>query len=726
MSKLNYSTVKKPIEKFGTTFPLPLAKRPTDTGYAYRWGIKTTAIRNANNASFEMLPIYKHSSMNIFVDVSVCDLFTMLLDKDGNVIIWGDDTQPIADVIRQNMPSDLRDVVAIMAISKPIDRLRNSNKNGIAIAIVNGGKLVIWSSNPNNVKAINDTHPNLYNKRYVSMKNCDFWRILLLADDGTITDIQYNGMYTDGEFSVSPKNNNVIDMACTTDTAILIKADGSIDYLETSYIHSGQNFPPPSLNNIKKITSMSTRYNVLDNNGTVISWGRNVVDTSNSPPVKNIFPLNSEGLYGLTNDNKLIVWLTNDKAFITSCPPKDILIPNGINDVITLSASGESLYNVYDFYLCVLTKTTILKPTLPPSILEKPVGQMQFYNMDQFTYYPEDYPNNITSFAYNYDGFCAIRTDKTVILRVTYNLTLYDQFQNINDAVEVYASLNNFIVLREDGTIVVGGNSANSIYGIPAELNVDNHKIISVSLCFTHALALRDDGKVFSWAHNTDYYNTPVPDISNITAISTYDGYSLALDNNGKVYTWGSDRNGKMNVSNYTNIKKIMASSAYSLLLDNDGDVIVVADFNNRNIKAIPSDAKFITDIKAAGDKIMAIKEDGTLISWGATDYFKEPSNVTNVLAFGNSPSLEGPVGLLLKSSIPLNTTFITPLALLVDKPQLPPSSLPPNTPTNPQSKTSSGLNKLGLGIGLGLLGLIILIAVLVYFFVIKKKMIIN
>jgi len=147
--------------------------------------------------------------------------------------------------------------------------------------------------------------------------------------------------------------------------------------------------------------------------------------------------------------------------------------------------------------------------------------------------------------------------------------------------------------------------------GIPVNADT-NHKFVDISAGSSY-LALRDDGTVWTWGlmycaeykvdnpEIPDYpydmtWDQPVPakvNISNVVAVSTGSSNSLALKDDGTVWAWGYNRFG--NLGDGTNVSTPKGSLT---------PVQVVGLYN-------------ITAICASGNACLALRNDGTVWSWG-------------------------------------------------------------------------------------------------------------
>jgi alpha-tubulin suppressor-like RCC1 family protein len=171
-----------------------------------------------------------------------------------------------------------------------------------------------------------------------------------------------------------------------------------------------------------------------------------------------------------------------------------------------------------------------------------------------------------------------------------------------------------------------------------------------------HTLALRSDGQVLSWGLDDSGQlgdgmvgplsnPTPsvVPGASNIVAIAAGNQHSLALKADGTLLSWGLDDSGQLGdgmvgpLSNPTpsvvlgasNIIAIAAGGFHSLALKSDGTILswgngglgqlgngaATGGFNPTPSAVI--EASNIVAIAAGNQHSLALKADGTILSWG-------------------------------------------------------------------------------------------------------------
>jgi alpha-tubulin suppressor-like RCC1 family protein len=179
----------------------------------------------------------------------------------------------------------------------------------------------------------------------------------------------------------------------------------------------------------------------------------------------------------------------------------------------------------------------------------------------------------------------------------------------------------------------------------------------SISAGSNHSLALKSDGTMLSWGDNDDGQlgdgtvgpTNPTPSAvigaSNIVAIATGGWHSLALKSDGTMLSWGKDGNGQLGdgtvgpnnptpsvVLGASNIVAIAAGSDHSLALKSDGTLLSWGNDSYGQLgdgRAFPDSptpsavlgASNIVAIAAGSNHSLALKSDGTLLSWGNDSY---------------------------------------------------------------------------------------------------------
>ena len=133
-------------------------------------------------------------------------------------------------------------------------------------------------------------------------------------------------------------------------------------------------------------------------------------------------------------------------------------------------------------------------------------------------------------------------------------------------------------------------------------------------------LAVREDGTVTGWGGNP-YHSCDVPsDLKNVSTVYAGESMSMALKEDGGVSTWGWYE-GSIPVGNY---KGIAAGYRYGLLLTNDGTVRAfrsaqLRDYQYPTVPVYHPDLTNVTAISAGNNYFVALLENRTVVYWGVT-----------------------------------------------------------------------------------------------------------
>ena len=199
------------------------------------------------------------------------------------------------------------------------------------------------------------------------------------------------------------------------------------------------------------------------------------------------------------------------------------------------------------------------------------------------------------------------------------------------------------------------GAGGNSTYSSPV-LAVALSNVIAIAAGGNHSLALKSNGTVWAWGENSTgqagaqeqftSFKSRATQVSGLTgtfiAIAAGPGHSLALRSDGTVWGWGSNSTGQLGngttsggpvytpvqASGLTNVVGIAAGQAFSLAVKADGTVWGWGS-NFNNALGLPSGTFSVSTpvqisgingvqkISAGGSHSLALKNDGTVWSWG-------------------------------------------------------------------------------------------------------------
>jgi len=261
---------------------------------------------------------------------------------------------------------------------------------------------------------------------------------------------------------------------------------------------------------------------------------------------------------------------------------------------------------------------------------------------------------------------------------------IYLPFKNSNllEIVDISSGRDHTLILKENGTVWAAGNNQAGQLGDGSTTDRNTYtqvsyltNIIAVSAGTQFSTALKQDGTVWTWGWNSGnlgdgtYTNrlTPVQVkgengidfLTNVIAISAGQYYILALKDDSTVWAWGSNpgtlgdgtttnRPTPVRVINsdgigfLTDVVAVSSGYSHSVALKDDGSVwtwgcnyygqLGCGDTVERLTPVQVKDQdgeNFLTNvvaISAGGDFTIALKDDGTVWSWG-WNYFGQLGN---------------------------------------------------------------------------------------------------
>lgn len=226
----------------------------------------------------------------------------------------------------------------------------------------------------------------------------------------------------------------------------------------------------------------------------------------------------------------------------------------------------------------------------------------------------------------------------------------------------ISAGLYHSLALMTDGTVLSWGDDAKGQLGDDTNfayktspVNVSGlTNVVAVAAGYEHSLALLENGTVYAWGYdNEGQLGNGAPLVNQalkvqtqisggVIAIAANGNYSLALTSGGQIISWGSDDfgqlgNGGANTDNpstgsvtgaQNNNVAIVAGFKHALALQADGTVLTWGDNNAGQLGVGAATAQQtapvqitslqnIVALSAGYEHSLALKSDGTLLSWG-------------------------------------------------------------------------------------------------------------
>ena len=249
----------------------------------------------------------------------------------------------------------------------------------------------------------------------------------------------------------------------------------------------------------------------------------------------------------------------------------------------------------------------------------------------------------------------------------------------LSDIISVDAGFSHSIALQKNGKVLAWGNNNSGQIGnisvdsesyLPVYVNgtdpeTDLTEIIEVAAGKQHSVALRSDGTVWAWGENEfgQLGNNTLSDqkkpvqvvspsgsgcLTNVVAISAGGFHTLALINDGTVWAWGSNSDGQLGLDKSVEFQKvptqtsqlsqitcISAGYTHNIVRKSNGTVWAwgsntdgqLGYFTGNAFSSSPQQVKAvdgigdlmnIVDVAAGFSHSMALKDDGTLVTWGS------------------------------------------------------------------------------------------------------------
>ncbi len=250
------------------------------------------------------------------------------------------------------------------------------------------------------------------------------------------------------------------------------------------------------------------------------------------------------------------------------------------------------------------------------------------------------------------------------------------------------------IALKTDGTLWSWGLNSSGQLGVnnttsrstPVTTLLGGNNWKSVACGYSHTIALKTDGTLWSWGrnsygqlgvNNTTSRSTPVTTLlggNNWKSIAGGFGHTIALKTDGTLWSWGLNISGQLGINNLSdrstpvttllggnNWKSVACGDRHTIALKTDGTLWSWGfntqgqlGVNNTTFRSTPVTTLLggtnWKSIACGGNCTIAIKTDGTLWTWGRNAYGELGVNnttsrstpVTTLLGGNNWKSIAG------------------------------------------------------------------------------------
>jgi len=601
---------------------------------------------------------------------------SIALTLDGSILAWGSNEYgQLGDgtTIHSNTPILLKNIYFFQSITAG---------NYHSVALTDTGEVWTWGKNEigqlgngtNNDSDCPVRIPDFYNIISISASNS---HTVALKKDGTVWAWGQNNAgqlgnsnHDNSNIPVQTKNiQDVIQISTDNNHTIALKNDGSV------WMWGGYNSYLPvqvdNLYDIQYITTGGGSSFATNKNNTVWTWGfganyfcqqNEILPFSSSKPVQIDFIENIKNVSaGYLSDSPFAnttLFLKNDGSVWSLNTFKGMTItPSQVKNLINITSieMSDSIYTAQDREHIWIW------------------GQNLYGSYGHYIYAPIPLNNltNVKTFTAGTVHLFWITENETLWgwgggwegadslwglnnLRYSEPTLIYRFDTKIEDVV---AYGDTAFAIDNNGDVWVWGSNQHGQFGngttesssiTPIKIsNISN--VISLRSSFSHVIALKNDGTVWTWGDNdngdlgdgsteSNYIPTQIKTLDGIIRIDT-GFHSVALKNDGTVWTWGSNWYGQLGdgttqssyvpqkVENLSNVKDISAGRFITLALKEDGTVWTWGQFgegetiNNNKTPSKVENLSSVRSIKAAWLNALALKNDGSVWAWGYSKY---------------------------------------------------------------------------------------------------------
>jgi alpha-tubulin suppressor-like RCC1 family protein len=238
---------------------------------------------------------------------------------------------------------------------------------------------------------------------------------------------------------------------------------------------------------------------------------------------------------------------------------------------------------------------------------------------------PSDLTNIVASDSGNYHCL-TLRANGQLVAWGLNNNSQTNVPASISNVVMIASAQNHNLVLQENGVLRGFGDNSFGVRTPPGGLS----NIIAIATGGYRSIALKADGTVAIWGLDAGLFTELTAGLSNVVAIAAGSDHQMVLLADGTVISWGSNLNGQTNVPvGLTNVMSIAANNELSAALRRDGSIVLWGMWSNSPV--IGPNIISIED----GHGVMALRADGTVVSWNSSGTATVRTGITNATALG-------------------------------------------------------------------------------------------
>lgn len=493
----------------------------------------------------------------------------------GNSWILVDDAPQNTGIYDWTVPA-ITSGTCLVRISDKINNILSDTSNQL-FSIVTPGKLSVWGSN--------ESLPFVLAGQGITNIDAGYVHIAGLKADGSL--FALGASYSNEGWIGVPVGNDYTAVAAGDYHNLAIKTDGTIVGWGSN---NANQIDVPLSNDFIAVSAGSSHSIGLKSNGSLIGWGSDS-DGQATVPAGNDYIAIAAGAYhniALKADGSLVGWGSDYSGEAT--------VPAG-NDYVAIAA-GERVS-----FALKQDGSIVGWGDNAGEILDLiPAG------------------NDYVQIDVSGSQGLAIKADGSII-GWGQNSSGQEDAPGGFDFVDIAASNGQSLAVTSAGTLVSWGINRTGLVNGPT-----GDDFIDIAAGAGHCLALRQDGSLFGWGRNT-YGQAEVPAGNDFLAVAAGSQHSLALKESsiqtgGTLEAWGWNFSGQTSVFHSPVYVEVEGGGNNSFAVTTNGDIHAWGD-NYYGQNEVPSGYVY-QDVTSMGYFSHALTREGSLVGWGHSVYADE------------------------------------------------------------------------------------------------------
>ena len=188
---------------------------------------------------------------------------------------------------------------------------------------------------------------------------------------------------------------------------------------------------------------------------------------------------------------------------------------------------------------------------------------------------------------------------------------------------DIFSAGNEWYGIKNDGkTVVKWGVDFSSYYDIKlADVQDQFTDVLTLDFTNTGGVALNRDGSVVTWGPKLEGGDSSALAAelrTGVVQIMAFDKSVIARKASGELYAWGDFTDQTPPPANMSNVIKIVRNGNSVAALTSDGSVITFGGLSGGDSSAVSGLDSGVKDIYSATAGFAALKNDNTVVTWGA------------------------------------------------------------------------------------------------------------